>query len=106
MFKQCHVKLLHVHNLPDPSLLSKTEATMSSHQLFSSDTYTTGEEDHMGPRCDTLGDVAVKTLSEMVLNDQPARDPRWGDTRGKLAGLSFFYEVYVCSWCPRKRFAF
>lgn len=29
---------------------------------------------------DTPGDVSVKRLSEMILNDQPASDPRWGDT--------------------------
>jgi nuclear pore complex protein Nup133 len=65
-----------------------TEASVSSHQLFSSDTYATGGGDVLGPGCDGLGDLAVKTLSEMVLNDQPAHDPRWGDNRECLTGGS------------------
>ena len=54
---------------------------MSSHQLFSLEAYTGGEDP--ATCCDSLGDLAVKTLSEMVLNDQPAQDPRWGETRGR-----------------------
>ena len=33
---------------------------------------------------DTLGDMAVISLSQLVLNDQPGVDPRWGEGRGKL----------------------
>ena len=39
-----------------------------------------------------MGDLAVKTFSEMVLNDQPAQDPRWGEGRGELE-----VSVYTCT---------
>ena len=67
--------------------LSQTEATMSSHQLFSGETFMGGEG--LTASCDSLGDLATKTLSEMVLNDQPAQDPRWGDTRGTHTARHF-----------------
>ena len=58
----------------------QTEASVSSHQLFSTGGGGGGGGDPTV--CDSLGDLAVKTLSEMVLNEQPAQDHRWGETRG------------------------
>ena len=57
----------------------QTEASVSSHQLFSTVATGGGGDPTV---CDSLGDLAVKTLSEMVLNEQPAQDHRWGETRG------------------------
>ena len=68
------------YNHMDFSLISsQTEASVSSHLLFPAEPYS-------DDRIDCLGDIAAKTLSEMVLNDQPAQDPRWGGSRGTDLG--------------------
>ena len=67
---------------------AQSEATASSHQLFPDESYS-------HPSNDSLGDVAVKTLSEMVLNDQPAQDPRWGDSRGGSGSSHGVVDVYI-----------
>ena len=54
----------------------QSEASASCQQLFPPEPYS-----HRGG---SVGDLAVKTFSEMVLNDQPAQDPRWGEGRGEL----------------------
>ena len=44
------------------------------------------------PGIDTVGDMCVQRLSEMILNDVPSADPRWGDTNinGKFIERSYF----------------
>ena len=53
----------------------QSEARSSCLRLFPPESFALGR--------DTLGDTAVKELSEMVLNDQPGVDPRWGEGRGE-----------------------
>ena len=67
---------------------------MSAHQLFSAETYSGGYDRGDGSTIDGLGDVAVKRLSEMVLNDQPMQDPRWGDARGTMRGEELHCPLY------------